>query len=144
VTQSPLSVRVLLTLTALEFFGPILRDSNSSHLLHPDWVGHARFHLAWMLAFMGLSGLVNLYLIWVARPATSRNLWLALALQCCCVGGFWISVAAEGAYGGQLRVPGEHSAILGVPENVFFFAAMTVGLIVAAVLLWRADRAEPR
>jgi len=26
---------------------------------------------------------------------------------------------------------------------VFFFAAMTVGLIVAAVLLRRADRAEP-
>ena len=140
-SQPPLSARVLLTLTALEFFGPIVRDTNSSHLLHPDWAGHARVHLVWMLGFMGLSGLVNLYLIWGPRAGRVRDLWLALAMQCCCIGGFWISVVAEQAYGGMLIVPGEHHMILGIEENVFFFALLTAGVAAAAILLWRAARA---
>jgi hypothetical protein len=36
------AVQVLLTLTAIEFFGPIVRDFNSTHALNPGWVGHAR------------------------------------------------------------------------------------------------------
>jgi len=36
------AVQIMLTITALEFFGPILRDSNASHLLNAGWPGHAR------------------------------------------------------------------------------------------------------
>ena len=38
-------VKLLLTLTAFEFFGPGLRDFSASHAWNPTWVGHARVHL---------------------------------------------------------------------------------------------------
>ena len=61
--MSPIRMaQILLTLTALEFFGPILRDINATHALNPEWVGHARLHLIWLLAFMGFSGIANLWL----------------------------------------------------------------------------------
>ena len=50
-------VKVLLTVTSLEFFGPILRDYSPSHAFNPTWVGHARVHLVWLLGFMFFSGL---------------------------------------------------------------------------------------
>ncbi|TMB05181.1 MAG: hypothetical protein E6J70_02575 [Deltaproteobacteria bacterium] len=64
-------VKVLLTITSLEFFGPILRDYSPSHAFNPTWVGHARVHLVWLLGFMFFSGLANLYLIWF-RGRSSR------------------------------------------------------------------------
>jgi len=71
-------VQVLLTITSLEFFGPILRDYSPSHAFNPTWVGHARVHLVWLLGFMFFSGLANLYLIWLRRPREIRNLWLSV------------------------------------------------------------------
>src|SRR5882762_6405119 len=41
-------VRVPLTVTSLECFGPILRDYGQSHAFNPTWVGHARVHLVWL------------------------------------------------------------------------------------------------
>src|SRR5258705_14017390 len=67
-TPAIVAVQVLLTITALEFFGQIVRDSNASHLLNAGWPGHARVHLVWLLGFMGLSGLVNLWLGLFRRP----------------------------------------------------------------------------
>ena len=49
-----LTVKIALTLPVFEFFGPIVRDFHPSHALNPDWVGHARLHLVWLLGFMGL------------------------------------------------------------------------------------------
>ncbi len=67
-TRAIVGVRVVLTLTAIEFFGPIVRDFSPSHVLNPSWVGHARVHLVWLLGFMLLSGLANLYLLWIRCP----------------------------------------------------------------------------
>src|SRR5215470_1930167 len=75
------TVRILLTIVAFEFFGPILRDSNASHALNPTWVGHARVHLVWLLAFMFFSGIANMYLVWFRRPFDLRDLWLSVAWQ---------------------------------------------------------------
>jgi hypothetical protein len=131
------AVRILLTITALEFFGPILRDSDATHLLHPDWPGHARVHLVWLLGFMSLSGLANLYLVWWRRPADVRDLWLSAAWQSCNLGGFWIAWALERAYGGQIAVPGSHVHVLGWDENVFAFAVLSVLMAAALALLVR-------
>jgi hypothetical protein len=85
------TVQILLTIVALEFFGPIVRDFSPSHAFNPQWAGHARVHLVWLLGFMLLSGVANLYLIWWRRPFEIRNLWLSVAWQCCNLGGFWIA-----------------------------------------------------
>jgi hypothetical protein len=132
------TVRVLLTVTALEFFGPVVRDFGPSHALNPTWVGHARVHLVWLLGFMVLSGLANLYLIWFRRPRSVRDLWLAALWQGANLGGFWTAYVLVPVYGGQMTVPDTHMQVLGVDENVFVFAVLSVLLGIALVLLGRA------
>ena len=128
-------VRVLLTVTAFEFFGPIVRDYSASHAFNPTWVGHARVHLVWLLGFMCFSGIANLWLIWFRRPRDARNLWLSVVWQSCNLGGFWVAWALAPSYGGQITVPGIHVHILGYDENVFVFALLSVILLFAQLLL---------
>ena len=135
-------VKVLLTVTGFEFFGPIVRDFNASHAMNPSWVGHARLHLVWLLGFMLLSGLANLYLVWFRRPFDLRNLWLSAAWQCCNLGGFWIAAGFASAYGGLVTVPGEHVHILGWDENVVVFAILSTLMAIALFLLRFAVGAE--
>ncbi len=136
-TKRPVAViRVLLTLTAFEFFGPIVRDFNSTHAMNPAWVGHARVHLVWLLGFMLLSGIANIYLVWFRRPFEIRNLWLSAAWQCCNLGGFWIAYLLVPIYGGLITVPGEHVKVLGWDENVFVFAVLSA-LMASALFLLR-------
>lgn len=132
------AAQILLTLTAFEFFGPSLRDYNASHVFNPAWVGHARFHLMWLLGFMSLSGFVNLYLIWLWRPFDVRHLWLSFAWQACNLGGFWISVVLAPVYGGAVTMPDTHVYILGLDENVVVFALLSVLLVAAGATLRRA------
>lgn len=133
-----LAVKIALSVTALEFFGPVVRDFHPSHALNPDWVGHARVHLVWLLGFMGLSGLANLYLIWLRRPFEVRNLWLSAAWQSCNLGGFWIAYVLVPVYDGAITVPGIHTQVFGVDENVFAFSVLS-GIMLAAVGLLAAQ-----
>ena len=130
-------VQVLLTVVAFEFFGPIVRDYGPSHALNPTWVGHARLHLVWLLAFMGFSGLANLWLVWLRRPFEVRNLWLSVAWQCCNLGGFWVAFALADAYGGVVTLPETHVHVFGWDENVFVFAVLSILMAVACALLAR-------
>lgn len=133
------TVQVLLTIVALEFFGPIVRDYGPSHVFNPDWVGHARLHLVWLLGFMFLSGLANLWLIWMRRPFDVRDLWLSVLWQSCNLGGFWVSCVLAGAYGGVITLPDTHVHIFGWDENVFVFTILTAMMIAASVLLARVN-----
>jgi hypothetical protein len=141
-TRAVFAAQVLLTITAFEFFGPIVRDFNATHALNPAWVGHARLHLVWLLGFMLLSGLANLYLVWFRRPFDVRNLWLSAAWQCCNLGGFWMGALLAPSYGGVITVPGEHVHILGWDENVFVFAVLSALMAGALSLLRLASTTE--
>ena len=121
--------QVLLTIGVFEFFGPIIRDTSTTHLLNPTWVGHARFHLAWALVFMGLSGVINIYLIWFRKPYRISNLYLSWVWQACNIFGFWGAAVLEGAYGGSIVDPEFHFRVLGLNENVFAFAVLTTILV---------------
>jgi hypothetical protein len=134
-TRGIVLVQIVLTLTAFEFFGPIVRDLNASHALNPSWVGHARLHLVWLLGFMLLSGLANLYLIWFRRPFDVRNLWLSAGWQSCNLGGFWIASLSAPGYGGLVTVPGEHVHLFGWDENVVVFAVLSLLMAVALLVL---------
>lgn len=137
------TAKILLTIAALEFFGPVVRDYGPSHAFHPDWVGHARVHLVWLLGFMFFSGLANLYLIWWRRPRTIQNLWLSVGWQSCNLGGFWTAYLLVSAYDGTMTVAGVHTHIFGYDENVFAFSVLTVILAAAiAVLLRGAGRGD--
>jgi len=134
-TPAITAARIVLTLTGFEFFGPIARDFNASHAMNPAWVGHARLHLVWLLGFMLLSGLANVYLVWFRRPFDVRDLWLSAGWQCCNLGGFWLAVLLAPVYGGLVMVPGEHVQFLGVNENVLVFAILSVLMLAALFLL---------
>jgi hypothetical protein len=119
-------LKVALTITALEFFGPLVRDFSPSHAFHPDWVGHARVHLVWLLGFMGLSGLANVYIIWFDRGSLRRRLLLSAGWQSCNLGGFWAAYLLSPVYEGVMSVPGVHTHIFGIDENVFVFSVLSV------------------
>jgi hypothetical protein len=136
------TVRVLLTVASFEFFGPIVRDYSPSHAFNPTWDGHARVHLVWLLGFMCFSGLANLYLIWLRRPREVRNLWLSVLWQGCNLGGFWVAYVLAPSYQGQITVPGIHTHVFGIDENVFVFGVLSIVLIVAAVVLRSAGASE--
>ena len=140
-TRSLLPIKILLTITSMEFFGPMVRDFSPSHALNPEWVGHARVHLVWLLGFMFLSGLANLYLIWLRRPFDVRNLWLSAAWQSCNLGGFWIAYLLSPVYDGLMTVPGVHVEIFGFDENVFAFTILS-GIMIVAILMLRAATAR--
>ncbi|MEO1273431.1 MAG: hypothetical protein AAFX99_35555, partial [Myxococcota bacterium] len=134
---------VLLTITVLEFFGPILRDTGDTHLLNPEWVGHARFHLAWMLVFMGLSGLCCLALIWGHHPRQGRlsHLYIAWMWQACNIFGFWGAAALESSYDGMVVDPHFHFTVFGLNENIAAFIGLTT--VLTASMVWLKWGVEP-
>lgn len=136
------AVKLLLTVTAFEFFGPVVRDFSASHAFNPTWVGHAQVHLVWLLGFMFFSGLANLYLIWLRQPFEFRNLWLSTLWQACNLGGFWVAYILNPVYDGKITVPGVHVHIFGYDENVFAFSVLSLLLIAAIMLLRRSEASE--
>jgi hypothetical protein len=128
-------VQVLLTFTALEFFGPAIRDTGSSHLLNSEWVGHARVHLMWLLGFMVTSGVINLYFIWRKKTPKLGDLHISFLWQGCNLVGFWIAVVLVRSYGGAIVDPRYHTAFFGIDENVFGFSILTAIYVVAFVYL---------
>lgn len=135
-------LRLALSVTLLEFFGPLLRDFSPSHALNPNWVGHARVHLVWLLGFMALSGVVNIYLLWFDRAPLRRRLLLSATWQSCNLGGFWFAYLLVPLYGGVMAVPGIHTQILGIDENVFVFTVLSAVMAAVWVALLSADGRE--
>ena len=135
--------KLLLSIAAIEFFGPALRDTGISHLLNPEWVGHARLHLAWLLGFMVLSGIVNLYLIWRDSDDKRRDLSTSIIWQGCNLGGFWIATLFVSQYGGAIVDPEHHTAVFGIDENVFGFTLLTLIYLAAIWALWFKPPAKP-
>ena len=141
--QGVLVPQILLTIAAMEFFGPIVRDYSPSHALNPEWVGHARVHLVWALGFMFTSGVANLWLIWARRPFSLGNLRLSLLWQSCNMAGFWMSYVFVSAYGGVMTMPDTHVDIMGYDENVVAFTVFSMILAAAGVTLVRVGSARP-
>lgn len=128
-------VKVLLTIVAFEFFGPLKRDSDKTHLFNPEWVGHARFHLVWQLGMMLFGGIVTMSLIWLPDPLRPIHLYLASALLAANLFGFWMAVLLVKWYKGIIWVPRIHIKILGFDENVFVFSVLSLIFLGALAVL---------
>ena len=121
-----LLVRVLLTVCVMEFFGPWGRDFSESHLFNPEWVGHARVHMMWLLGFFLFSGMGTAYLIWFVRPLRLVHLYGAMLWLGANFFGFWLAVLLVPVYNGLIVVPGLHVEILGIEENIFVFGVLSI------------------
>lgn len=125
------TARGLLTFVALVLFmGPMLRDTNDSHLLNHLWTGHARFHFMWALGFMFSSGIANFYYLWLKRPLDLPILYLCCAWQACSLlGGFWLAVFTRSLFGGDILEDGFHVMVMGINENVLIFGVLAAILV---------------
>ena len=102
---------------------------NDSHLLKPDWMPHAKFHLAWLLATGTCLAAYALYLIW-RRSQVIEGAVIGL----CVMSGFWIAAFTKSLYGGLFVDPNlEAPSILGLHPNVFAFIFVT-GFLIAGLL----------
>ena len=108
---------------------PVVADLNDSHLLKPDWMPHAKFHLAWLLATGTCLAAYALYLIW-RRSQVIEGAVIGL----CVMSGFWIAAFTKSLYGGLFVDPNlEAPSILGLHPNVFAFIFVT-GFLGAGLL----------
>ena len=57
--------RILITVvTFLYGIAPLFADLNVTHVLHPEWTPHARFHMVWLLGTNTSIAVLALWLLW--------------------------------------------------------------------------------
>ena len=62
-------LRVIFTIiTILLTVGPTFADFNKTHATHPDWIGHARFHVVWQVLGFYPVAFINLIILWYHIP----------------------------------------------------------------------------
>lgn len=120
-----------LTLATLAYgVGPFVTDMNRTHLLHPAWTGHARFHLMWSaLSQLGVS-MFALWLIW-GKGGTSARCEMAAVIGFCMTSGFWGALILKKWFGGTLHDPHGIPPLAGKVDGNLIALIAIVGL-----LLW--------
>ena len=129
--------KILITVPVLMFTVlPPLVDFGESHVLHPDWTKHARFHIAWLVLENSLIGLLALVLIWYQGSHT--KLLIAGGISTLVLGGFMLATLFIPLYSGALSDtgPGEVLQVSrGIDLNLAVFGAgfllSLAGLILA-------------
>ena len=128
-----MAARILITIATL-FYGlaPLFADLNATHVFHPEWTPHARFHMVWLLGTNSWIAILSLYLLWARSQVV-----LSAVLGVCVMLGFWSAVLTRATYGGALNdVGGIATTILGVEANSLAFSFVLI-LLIAGLLLGR-------
>ncbi|MEO0466911.1 MAG: hypothetical protein AAF216_10230 [Pseudomonadota bacterium] len=127
--------QILLTVAALIYTVlPPLVDFNMSHALHPEWSGHARFHMVWLVVANSSLGVLALYLIW--GRANQGGLVLGGIITALILGAFMVAAATMPMYDGALAdVGGVEPGPGGLDANLLgfgmAFAINAFGLVLA-------------
>lgn len=131
--------RVLLTIVALWLtIVPPLVDFTSSHVFHPEWTGHAKLHMVWLLGVNSGLGLLCLYLLWSSGPYEALRMRLANLLCVMILGAFFLAAFTRGLYDGTMTdVGGVAELAPGVDANAAVFAVM---LVLSVVAFWKSPR----
>lgn len=122
---------VLLTIIAIVYgVIPLLVDISPTHILHPSWTSHARFHVVWQISMGAMLGLLTVVLAWWPGPNRSLRLKIASIPGCIALGGFVVALLTRGMYGGALSEPGGVPPVAGMDVNALvFLPALVVQLI---------------
>ena len=129
--------RILLTIAAIQYgLIPPIVDFTESHVFHEAWPPHARFHMVWLLRVgSGLAAYV-IYLVWSPARNKRGQLKIASILGAIILGGFFITTATRGLFGGELADPAHQILILGMDGNLFSFGIAAVLQIIAMAIIW--------
>ncbi len=123
----------LLTMVALAYAViPPIVDFNTTHALHADWPGHARFHMVWLVVANSALGLFAIYQIW--RRPSSGGLVTGGVISAIVLGAFFVSAATMSLYDGTLSdTNGVAPGPAGIDANLFLFSILflinAIGLV---------------
>ena len=123
--------RIVLSLALIPFgvLTPIL-ELGVTHVVNPDWHGHARLHEVWQLITNSSLAMLCLWLIWWCRQVRLPAL-IAFAISF----GFLAAYALSPLYGGTMRhSDGSELAIGGVNVAVamMIVATTAIGAVLAS------------
>jgi hypothetical protein len=132
--------RIVLTLALIPFgvLTPIL-ELGMTHVLNPNWPGHARLHEVWQLLTNSSLAMLCLWLIWCSRQVRLPAL-IAFIISL----GFLIAYALSPLYGGTMRhSDGSEIAIGGVNVAVTMMLVATTAIGAVLASTFCAPRAGP-
>jgi len=112
---------------------PVVVDVSSSHVFHPEWTPHARFHTVWMISTNSMLAVLSTWLLWAGTLELARAR-LAAVISLSVLAGFWIAALTRGFYGGGLG-DGGVPAIGGLDANAVVFTAETASVLGALALM---------
>ncbi len=102
--SGPLKIsRMLITIgTVIYGIIPPFVDLTETHVFHPDWTEHARFHMVWLLGTNTGLAFFAFYLLWKKGENLLLRIRAAGVLGLFILGGFFLSVLTRPIYGGAL------------------------------------------
>lgn len=130
------ATRWLITLATLAYgVGPFIIDMNRTHLRHPAWPGHARFHLLWSaLSQLAVAG-IALWLVWGESADDVWRCRLAIGIGLALNSGFWVALLFRKTFHGTLHDPQGIPPLGGKVDGNLLAVLVITGLLLAA--LWR-------
>jgi hypothetical protein len=91
---------------AIQGAATIALDLNRTHAAHPQWLGHARFHVVWQTATTAALAIVEVWLLAFSGPHETERFYLAALLASLPVLGFFAALLTRRLYSGTLSDPG--------------------------------------
>ena len=101
--------RIIFTIISIGLVvGPTIADFNKTHATHPDWPGHARFHVVWQVLGFYPIAVMNLVILWLYIPDFyyPYQLYFWLFWYFTFIGTFVITAASMPIYNGTLSDKG--------------------------------------
>jgi hypothetical protein len=84
----------------------IALDLNRTHASHPQWPGHARFHVVWQTATIAALSIFEVIVLFFRGASHPQRFFFVLVLAAAPVFGFFAAFLTRSIYGGTLSDPG--------------------------------------
>lgn len=110
------------------------------HLRNPDWPGHARFHLLWLISGGAIGALTSIYLFATATPRTFSRVRMGALLGAIHLGGFFLAALLKPAAGAEFDADGR--VLFGFLPPAALHLGISSALLLAGFTLCRKQGAE--
>lgn len=104
-TSQQLLRDMLALFCGLQGVATLALDLNRTHAAHPQWPGHARFHVVWQVTTTVLLALIEIVLLLLPGSIERQRFYLAASLAALPIVAFFIAFAARRLYSGTLHDP---------------------------------------
>ena len=142
-TKIPVGKILLSVLCVFLMLGAFAADYNSTHLLNPNWTGHAKFHGSMTMALGAVSALMALSILWLPVFALDAKDRITLGAAISSI--YWICMVVASFFPGvSLGDPGPDGTIPfangGMNQVDMSLMVLAVTLCIVLVERYRAAR----